>query len=922
MSSFSHLPAENSTTAVNMTETLSTPVMHGFNSTNDSPSMAITRLFPALLECFGIVLCGYIAGRANVITSTQSKGLGNFVSRFALPALLFKNMVILNFSNVDWAFLYSILIGKASVFFIVCILTLLVASPDNRFSKAGLFPIFATQSNDFALGYPIVEALYQTTYPEYLQYIYLVAPISLMMLNPIGFIFCEIQKSKDAQSTSQNKVKIVGLGFLRVLQNPIVFMVFIGIAFNFILDKKIPVYMENFLDGLGNSFSGAALFYLGLTMVGKIRRLKKSAFVVLILLITAKLLVLPLICREMVELLDKGDSVANHTSLSNYAFLYGVFPVAPGVAIFATQFNMEVEIVTSGMVISTFVSAPIMYVSAWLLTFPSMDPKPLAYAIQNVSFDISIISLVSLIWSLGILLLSKKYKQLPHMLTTNLLIAQSVVCAGMMLWNFVKEKNFVGQILVFVLLYSSLYSTYLWTGLLAVSLFLLKKRESVQIPVGIIIISGWGIPALLIGVLLITGKHNGDSIDSAFFYGKEQMIITAVTLFCSIAIAGISLMCMNRTTQAGRYEGFDQSQSHKATDPDNAIFEESPAPTSEPELFTSSMPETSRDTETERDLQSAGSHPTCLHQSHELGIQPGSPMCVARTQALEPSPAASQGCCSCSIGNGELHCPSAEPGANTSTSRPATPSFEKNEHCEGRCNSQSCILAQEEEQYLQSTDQQLTRHVLLCLLLIIGLFANLSSCLWWLFNQEPGRLYVELQFFCAVFNFGQGFISFGIFGLDKHLIILPFKRRLEFLWNNKETAENRDPPVSEEIKMTCQQFMHYHRDLCIRNIVKERRCGTKTSAGTFCGCDLVNWLIEVGLASDRGEAVIYGDRLVQGGVIQHITNDYEFRDEYLFYRFLQKSPERSPPVINANPVYQERYKEIEHSSPSSPSPNT
>lgn len=53
--------------------------------------------------------------------------------------------------------------------------------------------------------------------------------------------------------------------------------------------------------------------------------------------------------------------------------------------------------ITSGMVISTFVSAPIMYVSAWLLTFPSMDPKPLAYAIQNVSFDISIISLVSLV---------------------------------------------------------------------------------------------------------------------------------------------------------------------------------------------------------------------------------------------------------------------------------------------------------------------------------------------------------------------------------------------------------------------------------------------------------------------------------------------------------------------------------------------
>ncbi|XP_045152325.1 integral membrane protein GPR155 [Echinops telfairi] len=798
MNSFPDVPAENLTRTLNLSETLSEAMAPGLNSTNSPPSMSVTRLFPALLECFGIVLCGYIAGRAHVITSTQAKGLGNFVSRFALPALLFKNMVVLKFSNVDWSFLYSILIAKASVFFIVCVLTLLVASPDSRFRKAGLFPIFATQSNDFALGYPIVEALYQTTYPEYLQYIYLVAPISLMMLNPIGFIFCEIQKWKDTQNASQNKVKIVGLGLLRVLQNPIVFMVFIGIAFNFILDQKVPVYMENFLDGLANSFSGSALFYLGVTMVGKIKKLKKSAFVVLILLITAKLLVLPLLCREMVELLDKGGSVVNHTSLSNYAFLYGVFPVAPGVAIFATQFNMEVEIITSGMVISTFVSAPIMYVSAWLLTFPTMDPKPLAYAIQNVSFDISIISLVSLVWSLAVLLLSKKYKQLPHMLTTNLLIAQSIVCAGMMIWNFVKEKNFVGQILVFVLLYSSLYSTYLWTGLLAMSLFLLKKREMVQIPVGIIIISGWGIPALLVGVLLITGTHNGDSIDSAFFYGKEQMITTAVTLFCSILIAGVSLMCMNRTTQAGRYEGFDQSQDHKTAEPGNTAFEESPVPITEPELFTSSITE--------------------------------------RTKALITN------CCTCCF---------------------------VEDRCVGRCVSQSCILAQEEEQYLQSGDQQLTRHVLLCLLLIIGLFANLSSCLWWLFNQEPGRLYVELQFFCAVFNFGQGFISFGIFGLDKHLIILPFKRRTH-------------------------------------------RCGAKTSTGTFCGCDLVNWLIEVGLASDRGEAVIYGDRLVQGGVIQHITNEYEFRDEYLFYRFLQKSPEQSPPAINAATLQQERYQEIEH----------
>lgn len=49
------------------------------------------------------------------------------------------------------------------------------------------------------------------------------------------------------------------------------------------------------------------------------------------------------------------------------------------------------------MVISTFLSAPIMYVSAWLLTIPGMDPQLLMNSLQNVSFNISIVSLVALV---------------------------------------------------------------------------------------------------------------------------------------------------------------------------------------------------------------------------------------------------------------------------------------------------------------------------------------------------------------------------------------------------------------------------------------------------------------------------------------------------------------------------------------------
>ncbi|XP_062313839.1 lysosomal cholesterol signaling protein isoform X1 [Osmerus eperlanus] len=790
-------------------------------------SMSIDKLFPALLECFGIILCGYIAGRTNVITSTQAKGLGNFVSKFALPALLFKNMVLLDFGNVIWPFLWSILIAKVSVFFIVCLLTLLVASPDSRFSKAGLFSIFATQSNDFALGYPIVEALYGNTYPEYLQYIYLVAPVSLMLLNPVGFAFCEVQKWRDQRAQQQTKLQVVGVVLLQVLKNPIVFMVVVGIVAHFALCQRIPAFMEEFVDGLANSFGGAALFYLGLSMVGQLGKMTRSTVVALILLITAKLLLMPLICRELVELLDTGTtSSLNRSSLSNYAFLYGVFPTAPSVAIYAAHYGMELDVVTSGMVLSTFLSAPIMYVSAWLLAIPSMDPKPLMDSLQSVSFNISIVSLVALVWTTAVMLLSKKFKRLPHMFTVQLFLAQFLASIGMILWNFVVRKDsYIGQVLTFVLLYGSLYSTYVWSGVIALSLMLMKRGRDLRVRPGVLLIAGWGVPAVVTAVLLMAGERMPDTIDSAFFYGRSQMICSTVVLVCSIVLAGGSLVGLSRGSWDADYQVLEREPV--------AINSEDLNPEDAPEILF------------EPEVLPRFTNPDC-HVCDCVSPQPMPDMIISAT-------------------------------VNDTT-------VTLTGQCGSRCESTDCLLAQE-EQLRQVADKQVGRHALLVLLLMVFMLANLSSCLWWLFNRVPGRLYLELQFFCAVVNYGQGFISFGIFGLDKHLIILPFKRRVSRLWHRGGQEGPTQPNVSEDISMTCSQFTKYHQKQCVQDIVQKKRCGERTVADTFLGSELVEWLLQVGLVRDRGEAALYGARLQQGGLLQHITQEHDFQDDGLYYRF-------------------------------------
>uniref|UniRef100_A0A4W4HCH0 G protein-coupled receptor 155b n=1 Tax=Electrophorus electricus TaxID=8005 RepID=A0A4W4HCH0_ELEEL len=637
--------------------------IHGLNITHNplsAPAMSVDRLFPALLECFGIILCGYAAGRGDIISAGQARSLGAFVSRFALPALLFRNMVELQFADVVWSFLWSVLIAKACVFAAVCVLTLLVASPQSRFSKAGLFAIFATQSNDFALGYPIVDALYRSSHPDYVQYLYLVAPVSLTVLNPVGFALCELQRWRQNPDCNHSRLHIVSTVLLRVAKNPIVFMVLVGIVSHFLFGGRVPALLREFVDGLADSFGGAALFYLGLTMVGQMCRLTRSMGVTLILLITAKLLMMPLMCKDMLEILDVANSSsANHSSLSDYAFLYGVFPTAPSVAIYAGQYDTQLEVAT-GMVISTLLSAPILYLSAWLLTIPWMEATHLLSELQEVSFNISIVSLIALVWTIAVMFLSRKFKRLPHMFTANLFLAQLLVCVSMILWKFVVlQENVLGQSLTFTLLYGSLYSTYLWTVCVSMRVHPEQKRR----PLEMVVFYGslWAVccrvPFLVVGLLLVVNERQSDTTDSAFFYGKWQV-----------------------------------------------------------------------------------GH---LHLKHSTYI----------------------------------------------TLRPV---------------------------FLK------VRNICCCFLCVSGA-QNLFSCLWWLLNTDPGRLYLELQFFCAVANYGQGLISFGIFGLDEHLVISPFKKRLAALWGAGREESPGPATGQEEIRLTCTQFVRYHKNQCVQDIVHKRR---------------------------------------------------------------------------------------------------
>lgn len=70
-------------------------------------------------------------------------------------------MATIDFSNVQWLFVLGLALSRFLVFWIVTGISMLVGSGGRaHLSEAALRGVFATQSNDFALGLPVLAALY------------------------------------------------------------------------------------------------------------------------------------------------------------------------------------------------------------------------------------------------------------------------------------------------------------------------------------------------------------------------------------------------------------------------------------------------------------------------------------------------------------------------------------------------------------------------------------------------------------------------------------------------------------------------------------------------------------------------------------------------------------------------------------------
>jgi len=390
----------------------------------------LTTLLPALLQIFTTIGLGWAVGSLQIFGPQEARGLGKFVGKISLPALILISLITLDLSEIKWSFLVAMLASKSLIFGLILLLDFCL---NRDIQRAAIFAIYSTQTNDFGMGLPILNSVFGPSDPM-VGLLYLVAPISLLILNPIGFVLLEVGKEK------QGKDNGAWAAFFTVMKglvtNPVIAMTVLGVMGNFAFKASPPPYLDHFFKALGNTFSALAPFSLGLSMVGKLEGIRGSSIKPIMALIAVKMIVTPRITYLLADQAALWIDGKPDRMISNFAFLLGSFPTALGVQSYAVEYLVCPDLVSAAIVLGTIASAPLMYGTASILTILAESPESLARAEQACILNCCIASIASILIVLAIFTYKRVLIRPPHLHTTIILVFTLVSATAGLLHRF------------------------------------------------------------------------------------------------------------------------------------------------------------------------------------------------------------------------------------------------------------------------------------------------------------------------------------------------------------------------------------------------------------------------------------------------------------------------------------------------------
>lgn len=242
----------------------------------------ISQVFAITTPIFIIIGIGYFAVKLSLMAANTSQVLSQFVVNFALPALLFQAISSKPVAQVfNAVYLLGYAGGSLLAFFALYFISRRLRG--KSISHSAIFAMGGSFSNNLMIGYPVVIQLFGPV---------AMVPLALTLMVE-NFIMFPLTLLLANQTQGGSKCAVLLSSIKRVLSNPIILSIILGVGFSY-FSIKLPSPALKVIDLMANAASAVALFSIGGLLVGiKMRSvISDIAYVLPVKLVLHPLLVL------------------------------------------------------------------------------------------------------------------------------------------------------------------------------------------------------------------------------------------------------------------------------------------------------------------------------------------------------------------------------------------------------------------------------------------------------------------------------------------------------------------------------------------------------------------------------------------------------------------------------------------------------
>lgn len=287
---------------------------------------------------FALIAAGYASVLFRFVSEGAHKGISEFAFSIAIPALLFRTIVVSEFPDVSPYRMWGAYYGALALTWIAA---LLISAMRRGASEDGVvFAIGSVYGNIVMLGIPLVlSALGKEA----------AGPMSLILSvnTPLLWLCGILQMELVGRKENSSPLAVLRPVLADLARNPLMLGIGFGVAWRFTGLGLNPV-VDKTLELLAQAGSPAALIALGITLF---RFEVKGEMLSVVAISALKLLAMPAVAFVLARLLNLPPIV------TGVVVLFAAMPTGANAYIFAVQYQRMVNPVSAAVALGTLLAA-------------------------------------------------------------------------------------------------------------------------------------------------------------------------------------------------------------------------------------------------------------------------------------------------------------------------------------------------------------------------------------------------------------------------------------------------------------------------------------------------------------------------------------------------------------------------------------